>query len=162
MPKVLFVDNNPQQRMLYQEIALDHGWDGVVVAEASEFIDSVRATAPDVIVTEWNLEPVGTRRIAEALREDPELGRIPIIVVTAQMEYAVVPGLGLVRPELVLYKPAHVADMVAGVELLAACDRSIQMALPSTVIGSLDSFAPPHFPRAAPHIINASLRACAA
>lgn len=83
MPKVLIVDDEPDVRfVLRMQLELD-GF-SVEEAETGEAgIEMGRQSAPDVILLDLNLPGVGGRDVLRTIGADPNLARIPVLVVTA-------------------------------------------------------------------------------
>lgn len=88
---VLLVEDDPGDVLMVQEVFEEHGAGGhlAVVTDGAEALDYVRrlgvhagATRPDVILLDLNLPRVGGREVLQALKADPDLRSIPVVVLT--------------------------------------------------------------------------------
>ncbi len=120
-PHVLLVDDAPDIRALLREVLEDEGY-RVTGASSVQPVATVRTLAPDLIVHDLLFAghtPSGWPFL-HALRQDPLVGQVPVIVCTADSRVHTDPswaqqvqGLGL----KVMTKPFDLADFLALLEL---------------------------------------------
>nr|WP_220458060.1 response regulator [Actinotalea sp. JY-7876] len=88
---VLLVEDDPGDVLMVQEVFEDHGLGGHldVVNDGAEALAYLRregahaaARRPHVILLDLNLPKIGGREVLEAVKTDPELGSIPVVVLT--------------------------------------------------------------------------------
>ena len=117
---VLHVDDAPDIRALLREVLEDEGY-RVTSAASVQPVTTVRELAPDLIVHELlfaGRAPAGWDFL-HALRQDPQVGQVPVIVCTADRRVYTDPvwtrqaqGLGL----RVMTKPFDLTDLLALLE----------------------------------------------
>jgi CheY-like chemotaxis protein len=84
MPLVLIIDDEPVQRALIREtLAADPSLTFVEAADGSEGLQLARVHHPDVIVLDVQLPDLDGLAVCRALKADPELMTIPIVIVSA-------------------------------------------------------------------------------
>lgn len=116
-PHVLHVDNAPDIRALLREVLEDEGY-RVTSAASVQQVATVRALAPDLIVHDLLFSghtPTGWPFL-HALRQDPQVGQVPVILCTADRRIRTDPAwirqvatLGL----QVVTKPFDLTDFLA-------------------------------------------------
>ncbi|MFN8662141.1 MAG: response regulator [Thermomicrobiales bacterium] len=83
-PHVLLVDDTVAIRDLMRELLEDEGYQ-VTIAASVQDVETVRELAPDLIVHDLlfgDHRPAGWTFL-QALRNDPQVGRVPVILCTA-------------------------------------------------------------------------------
>jgi CheY-like chemotaxis protein len=118
---VLHVDDAPDIRALLREVLEDEGY-RVTSAASVQQVATVRMLAPDLIVHELlfaGQTPAGWPFL-HALRQDPQVGQVPVILCTADRRVHTEPSwaeqvqaLGL----RVMTKPFDLTDFLALLEL---------------------------------------------
>jgi CheY-like chemotaxis protein len=83
--KRIVVIDDDRDFLEYARIVLESAsYEVVTATDAAEGLDLIRTSAPDLIITDvmmsYTLEGAGVTR---AIRSDPELSRLPVIVITA-------------------------------------------------------------------------------
>lgn len=88
---VLLVEDDPGDVLMVQEVFEDHGLEGHldVVTDGAEALAFLRREAPfadarrpDVVLLDLNLPKMGGREVLEAVKGDPDLRSIPVVVLT--------------------------------------------------------------------------------
>lgn len=80
-PLVLLVDDNVQQREMY-EVALEPDFDIVTAGRGADAIVLARERRPDAIVLDVRMPGMGGVEVCEHLKSDPATERIPVIMLT--------------------------------------------------------------------------------
>src|SRR5262245_50039903 len=80
--RVLLVDDNPDERMIYSSILLHHGHQVDEAGDAISALELARNLVPDVILMDVHLPIMNGLLATEILRELPETSRIPVICLT--------------------------------------------------------------------------------
>ncbi|MFO7320391.1 MAG: response regulator [Chloroflexota bacterium] len=85
MPKVLYIEDNFDNRLLVRRIlmASDHGFDIVDVDNAKDGIEIARANPPDIILMDVSMPEMDGLSATRQLREIEELKTVPIVAITA-------------------------------------------------------------------------------
>ena len=116
-PHVLLVDDAPEIRALLRDVLEDEGY-RVTSKAAVKCVGMIRDLAPDLIVHDLLFEAhrPASWTLLRALREDPQVGHVPVILCTADDRVHTDPtwaqhvrGLGL----RVITKPFDLADFLA-------------------------------------------------
>jgi CheY-like chemotaxis protein len=83
MPKVLVVDDNPDERQIYSALLRYKGFDVLEAADGFEAIKVAKAERPDVVLVDYMMPQITGLGVAVTLRNTPETKSIPIICMTA-------------------------------------------------------------------------------
>ena len=122
--RVLVVDDTPQIRML---LRLNLALEGHHVEEASDgeaCLVRLRATPPvDVLVVDALMGPVDGWATTAALRADPALEDLPVLMVTASVQAHHRARAAEVGVDVFVAKPFEPADVVDAVTALARHGR---------------------------------------
>ena len=103
--KILVVDDNPEIRRLLLLHLKQSGYDTVEAATGREGVEKTRATHPDLIIMDLAM-PDGTGAEAiVSLKADPLTQDIPIVVLTALLEGALVDRAIAAGAAEILHKP---------------------------------------------------------
>lgn len=118
MARVLVVDDSKLMRHILRQFLEDGGHEVLEWAEvvASEVADRLAADAPDILITDYQMPGCNGLTLARlARRARPGL---PIIVVTALRDPAVLEALQKQEVSRVLHKPLSEQDLLAAVQPL--------------------------------------------
>jgi CheY-like chemotaxis protein len=88
MRKVLIVDDEPDVVAYLKMLLEDEGYATVTAANGREGLQKAKAEPPDLVCLDITMPEESGIRLYRNLREDPQLGKVPIFIVTA------VTGLG--------------------------------------------------------------------
>ena len=81
-PRILIVDDNDFIRDLIKSFLVEFGAELFEAANGQEAIEQARSVLPDLILLDLQMPLVSGYDAAEALRQDPSTGSIPILIVT--------------------------------------------------------------------------------
>ncbi|MBA4422730.1 MAG: response regulator [Syntrophus sp. (in: bacteria)] len=82
-PRILVVEDNPQNRMLIKDLLEFHGFEVLEVANGEEGIAAARKEMPDLILMDLQMPVLDGFAAGKILREDPATKHIKIIAVTS-------------------------------------------------------------------------------
>jgi len=85
--RVLIADRDKSLLELYRAYMSWHGFTVVTAASGLDCLSKLRACAPDLLVLEPDLLWGGGNGVVAAMREDPDLADIPVIVLSNQDDY---------------------------------------------------------------------------
>ena len=85
MKKVLIVDDDPMVRQLTRMALADH-YTCLEAADAESAYTLLDRENPDLIILDWVLPGLSGPNFAKRLQRDKQLGRIPVIIVSARGE----------------------------------------------------------------------------
>jgi two-component system chemotaxis response regulator CheY len=87
--RALVVDDSKAIRVVLKKMLSEGGFDDLDEAchgrEAMDVLES--GPAPDVILVDWNMPEMNGLEMIRAVRANPTLRRIPIVMVTTETEY---------------------------------------------------------------------------
>jgi two-component system cell cycle response regulator DivK len=85
MPRVLYIEDNPDNRMLVRRVLMASDYD-IVVQEAESArrgIELAQAQPPDLILMDLSMPEMDGLTATQFIRTIPELSKIPIVALTA-------------------------------------------------------------------------------
>lgn len=80
---ILVVDDNADMRGYLHRI-LSRRWDTVLVSDGRAALDAARARPPDAVVTDVMMPGLNGFELVAALRADPLLNRVPVVMLSAR------------------------------------------------------------------------------
>lgn len=80
--KVLIVDDTNTLRSLIQIYLLAQGWEFAEAKDGAEALAKVRAQRPDVVISDVRMPVMDGFELCAAIRSDPELRDIPVLLLT--------------------------------------------------------------------------------
>jgi CheY-like chemotaxis protein len=80
--KVLIVDDTHTLRTLIQIYLLAHRWEFVEARDGAEGLALARSGMPDVVISDVKMPVMDGFELCAAVRSDPALRRIPVILLT--------------------------------------------------------------------------------
>ena len=83
VPKVLVVDDNPDERLIYSELLYYNGFDVIVAGTGHEAIEVAQKELPDIILVDYMMPLISGLGVAETLSKLPETKGIPVVCMTA-------------------------------------------------------------------------------
>jgi CheY-like chemotaxis protein len=86
--RILVIDDEPDERIYLATLLEDNGYATETAEDGNEGLEKARADPPDLITLDITMPGKSGVKFFREIRQDPELGRIPIVVVTG------VTGLG--------------------------------------------------------------------
>jgi two-component system cell cycle response regulator DivK len=83
LAKILIVEDNALNIKLFCDLLAAHGHQPEAVTDSRNAIDAARAFNPDLVITDIQLPHVSGLDLIRLIRKDEELGKVPIMAVTA-------------------------------------------------------------------------------
>jgi len=80
--KVLIVDDTDTLRSLIQVFLMARGWEFDEARDGAEALDKVRAVRPDVVISDVTMPVMDGFELCAAIRTDPSLRSIPVVLLT--------------------------------------------------------------------------------
>ncbi|WP_333767305.1 SpoIIE family protein phosphatase [Streptomyces sp. IBSBF 2435] len=120
--RVLIADDNADMREYLSRLLRGAGYRVSTVHDGQQALDSVRATAPDLVVSDVMMPRLDGLALVAALRSDPRTASVPVLLLSARAgQEASIEGLQAGADDY-LVKP------FAAAELLARARANIQLA----------------------------------
>ncbi len=82
---ILYVEDNRENRLLIRRVLTAEGYRVVEAASAQEALDYLDQEVPDLILMDINMPEVDGYTLTKRLKQRPELRRVPIIAMTANV-----------------------------------------------------------------------------
>jgi len=123
--RVLLCDDNADMRQYVSQLLVAHGWQVEAVEDGEAALRSVRASQPDLVLTDVMMPKLDGFGVLRALRKDERTHLVPVILLSARAgEEARVEGLDAGADDY-LVKPFAARELVARVRthLNAARER---------------------------------------
>jgi DNA-binding response OmpR family regulator len=86
MPKVMVIDDEPFILMMIEDVLKFEGFDVVTLRDGRDAVERVRSEKPDLIILDWMMPEVSGITVSNALKSDPELSEIPVLMLTAKAQ----------------------------------------------------------------------------
>ncbi|MDE1468103.1 response regulator [Aurantiacibacter sp. D1-12] len=83
MTKVLIVEDDLLNRMFYEAVFQQRGYQLMVVDDGAHVLDAVDRFEPDLITMDIHLPHVSGRKLIRQIKRNPDTKHIPIIAITA-------------------------------------------------------------------------------
>lgn len=80
---VVYVEDEPAVRRLVEFWLLDAGYAVHLADDGASGLDLIRSIRPDLVVTDALMPRVSGDELVDAMRADPDLSSIPIVMATA-------------------------------------------------------------------------------
>ncbi len=88
MSKILVVDDDTDIRELIEFKLVSMGHEVVSERDGEGGLAAARSELPDLVVLDWMMPRLTGLEVCVALRDDPDLARVPIILLTAKAQEA--------------------------------------------------------------------------
>jgi signal transduction histidine kinase len=138
-PLVFVVEDNPELREFLIEVLASH-YRVRSADRGRPALQAIRELRPEIVVSDVAMPEMDGLELCRALRDDPELHSIPLILVTARTDLAsILAGFEAGADDYVL-KPFHGRELLARVEVHVRLRRMVQeiaMQERHAVLGSL-------------------------
>jgi two-component system cell cycle response regulator DivK len=84
-PTILYVEDNPDNRLLIRRVLVSEGYDVVEAANAKDAFERIKESTPSLILMDINMPDIDGYTLTTRLRALPELNQVPIIALTANV-----------------------------------------------------------------------------
>lgn len=88
MPKILVVDDEPDQRFLLRRIFERAGHEVTEACDGAAALRAVRESLPDLVVTDMMMPVMGGVELVRRLHDDPATSHIPILAASGDAHLA--------------------------------------------------------------------------
>jgi two-component system, cell cycle response regulator DivK len=83
--KILYVEDNPENRLLVRRILLAEDFDVIEAADAYQAMKIIETIRPDLILMDINLPEIDGYTLTARMKENPNISNVPIIALTANV-----------------------------------------------------------------------------
>lgn len=110
--RVLIVEDDPRSVKLMQLILQSQGYETVVARNGEEGLTALRAGCFDVVLLDLMLPEVDGFEVLRQLRDDPQVGDVPVIITSARARPATKQEAADVGADCYLTKPYRKAELL--------------------------------------------------
>jgi adenylate cyclase len=82
-PKILVVDDVPQNIRLLEAVLTSHGYSVISASSGPEALEKVTAELPDLVLLDIQMPGMNGYEVCRRLREDPATAYLPVVMVTS-------------------------------------------------------------------------------
>lgn len=82
---VLYVEDNPDNRLLVRRILLSEDYGLLEATNAQEALDLIKTTKPDLILMDINMPDMDGYELTAKIKTTPGFERVPILALTANV-----------------------------------------------------------------------------
>jgi two-component system cell cycle response regulator DivK len=83
--RILYIEDNPDNRLLVQRVLMAEGYSVVVASNARDGLKLAEIERPALVLVDINMPDIDGYTVTGELRKMPHLARIPIIALTANV-----------------------------------------------------------------------------
>lgn len=113
---ILYVEDNPENRMLVRRVLLAEKYALVEASSAQETFEILKTRRPDLILMDINMPDMDGYEVCERLKADPRTADVPVIFISALGETEhILKGFEVGAVDYIL-KPFKMAEVIARVE----------------------------------------------
>src|SRR5919199_5647954 len=116
-PKILVVDDTPQNVKILDAVLSPRGYSVVAAASGAEALHKVAQERPDLVLLDVVMPDLDGYEVCRRLRADPETRLLPVVMITASGEQHKLRALEAGADDFVL-KPFNQAELLARVQSL--------------------------------------------
>jgi adenylate cyclase len=115
--KILVVDDVPQKVKLLADVLAAKGYEVVTAACGTEALERIRSARPDLVLLDIMMPDMTGYEVCQAVRADPAIGVLPVVLVTALDPSERIKGLQAGADDF-LTKPINQPELIARVRSL--------------------------------------------
>lgn len=111
MTELLIADDEPDVLFVLERIFVKAGYAVLTAADGTSALATARERRPGLVLTDMNMPGLTGAEVCRAIRDDPEIGGTPVVVISGGLVSAD-PMMAAARPCAVVRKPFQRADLV--------------------------------------------------
>jgi len=116
--KVLIVEDDLLNRMFYEAVFNQRGYQLMLVDDGARVLDAVDSFTPDLITMDIHLPHISGRQLIRAIKRNPETQHIPILAITAYAGKRDEESIRRAGAGGYLAKPLSIDSLLGGVDAL--------------------------------------------
>ncbi|GIG55252.1 response regulator transcription factor [Demequina activiva] len=118
MAKVIVIEDDPDISLLVSHKLRSSGHDVEVETDGQAGLAAVRSVKPELVILDWMMPRMNGIEVCEAMRADPELAEIPVLMLTAKAQEIDLERAYGVGVDEYIQKPFSTRELVVRVERL--------------------------------------------
>jgi CheY-like chemotaxis protein len=115
-PRVLVVDDDPDDREIYGRMLCYNGFDVVFAADGATALDQAAQYPPDLVLLDLCLPDMSGLRVLERLRDQPQCVSTPVVALSGLRQDRVAAEVRDAGCDSFIEKPASPVDVLHSVE----------------------------------------------
>jgi CheY-like chemotaxis protein len=84
--RILIIDDNRALVLAAERVLEKNGFDVLIASDGLEGLEKARAEKPDLILLDINMPVMDGYEVCQKLKSDPDMARIPVIILSARGE----------------------------------------------------------------------------
>jgi two-component system, cell cycle response regulator DivK len=116
--KVLIVEDDLLNRMFYEAVFQQRGYEMMLVDDGARVLDAVATFTPDIITMDIHLPHVSGRKLIREIKRNPRTQHIPILAITAYAGKRGEEGIRRAGAGGYLAKPLSIDSLLGEVDAL--------------------------------------------
>lgn len=116
--KVLIVEDDLLNRMFYEAVFKQRGYELMLVDDGAHVLDAVDRFSPDTITMDIHLPHVSGRKLIREIKKNPQTQHIPILAITAYAGKLDEEGIRRAGAGGYLAKPLSIDSLLGEVDAL--------------------------------------------
>lgn len=116
--KVLIVEDDLLNRMFYEAVFRQRGYELMLVDDGARVLDAVDSFTPDIITMDIHLPHVSGRTLIREIKRNPQTQHIPILAITAYAGKRDEEGIRRAGAGGYLAKPLSIESLLGEVDAL--------------------------------------------
>jgi CheY-like chemotaxis protein len=116
---VVVADDHQEMRHLIVELLESQGYEVRQATDSDGVLEEVRRSIPDLLILDVHMPGAGGLEVLKSIRSDPELGRLPVLILSGSVELAA-DWPQKVGADAYLPKPFAIDDLNSTVRTLLA------------------------------------------
>ena len=125
MTQILVIEDDPTQRMLTAAVLRSAGYEVAESVDGIEGLQMARQSVPDLVVCDVMMPGLNGYQVADALKKEPALATVPVILLTAMADRTHVRAGMVSGADDYLFKPFRATELRQSVTTLLA-KRALQ------------------------------------
>ncbi len=121
--KVLIVEDDLLNRMFYEAVFKQRGYELMLVEDGARVLDAVDDFAPDLITMDIHLPHISGRKLIKEIKRNPRTQDIPILAITAYAGKSDEEGIRRAGAGGYLSKPLSIDQLLNEVDTLLERQR---------------------------------------
>ena len=117
---ILIVEDHPDTQSAVAELLIERGWNVALASDGDIALHSMRENRPELVCLDLNLPNISGYDVCEAMRSDPLLKDIPVLMTSARVTLDVRANSIEAGADVYLAKPFDFDDLAARIEELVA------------------------------------------
>ena len=118
MATVIVIEDDPDIALLVTHKLRGAGHEATVHTDGRAGLDAVGAAVPDLVIVDWMMPRMDGIEVCEAMRADPNVARVPVLMLTAKAQEADIERAYAAGVDEYIQKPFSTRELAVRVDRL--------------------------------------------